>query len=377
MVLPMKYLLIVLAVVSLFFLSLYSRSKKNVPVISRSRAVTPTPLSTLSPLSQETKSLFVAYWNVELNQEDLQSYSSLYYFGVAPSSEGRLIADQGRATIEEFANHAEGKDTYLVVRMLDSRIAQGIIKNKETSRTLINETLSIAKQYRFKGIALDIEIFNILDESVRNDINSFVQLYSFILQDNNLELVTLLYGDVFFRHRPYDVEFIGKHSDKILVMAYDFHKAIGEPGPNFPLSGRSKYGYDFQQMIDDFVKIVPAEKLGVIFGMYGYEWSVDEKKRPLKQARALSLKDIQKEFVEECTWKNCLVRRDPESAETEVNYVTEVEDPSQSTESVPFYRLLYHIVWFEDEESVRQKTKHVLSKGVGETAYWVWGYFEP
>jgi len=102
--------------------------------------------------------------------------------------------------------------------------------------------------------------------------------------------------------------------------------------------------------------------------MYGYDWSVDEKKRPIKPARALTLSELRKNFIEKCEWKDCIVKRDDTSAEMEVNYVESVKSGDE-------YVMNLHIVWFEDEESVRRKTEYLNSKGIGSIAYWAYGYF--
>jgi len=321
------------------------------------KAATPTPSA---KQDYNPKSfLFVPYWATDISLEDQRKYDSLYYFALSPGSNGSLLADEGMSKLEDFTSVASGQETYLVIKMTDSETAQTIISDSDSVARLIEETSSIVNKYKFKGIALDLEISNFLDSSLTGKINSFVQVFYNKLQDNNVNLHLIIYGDVFYRHRPYDVSYLARNSDLILVMAYDFHKSIGEPGPNFPLSRGSKYGYDFQQMTDDFLAVVPSEQLGVIFGMYGYDWSVDEQKRPLNRARALSLKDIRESFIDNCSWKNCTVKRDPLSAETEVNYVDSA----------------YHIVWFEDEGSTQVKKQYLKERGVGLTGYWVWGYF--
>ncbi len=371
----MKYLLLFAALFLIFIGGSFFLKKSDVPT----RTTVPQPLVVAEPtiMTRGVTStfVFVPYWDLQFTPQDTQSFDALYYFGVTPRGDGSLLKDEGYLNLTEFANKTNGKDTYLVIRMLDSAVSQSIIASPANTKRLIDESIVTAKEHGFAGIAIDIEIFNVTDSALEDKINTFVQLYSRQLQDESMKSSLLLYGDTFYRHRPYDVSFLGRTVDEVLIMAYDLHKSIGEPGPNFPLSGRARYGYDFQKMVEDFTSVVPPNKIGVVFGMYGYDWSVDEKKRPLKPAKALSLIDMKKEFVDECTWKNCLVRRDNESGETEVNYVTEVEDPSRSTPESPYYNLLYHVVWFEDESSASLKTEYLKTKGIEKTGYWVWGYF--
>ena len=101
-------------------------------------------------------------------------------------------------------------------------------------------------------------------------------------------------------------------------MAYDFSKASSGPGPNFPLGGQNIYGYDMGKMADDFLQVVPNQKLGVVFGLFGYDWPVDDKGNAIGQGQPLTDLQIQNKFLNGCSLKDCHIRQDPLSAETEV-----------------------------------------------------------
>lgn len=170
-----------------------------------------------------------------------------------------------------------------------------------------------------------------------------------------------LYGDNFYRSRPYEVAKLAEIADEIMLMSYDFHKSFGEPGPNFPLNGREKYGYDFKLMVSDFTQVVPPSKLSVIFGMFGYEWIVDDKGRPLKSATAVTLNQINDRYLPECTLKDCKITRDNESAETTITFL---DDQNRK-----------HIIWYEDTESMALKEKFIQQHGISKIGYWAYGYY--
>ncbi|PIS15543.1 hypothetical protein COT62_03145, partial [Candidatus Roizmanbacteria bacterium CG09_land_8_20_14_0_10_41_9] len=332
---------------------------ENSPTVSTQPTISNTP----------SQSLFVPYWSLDGEPIAADAYDKLYYFGITPGGDSRVAQEAGFQKLDTFASSiSQGKQTYLVLRMTDSETNSTILETSEQWPQLARETIDIVKKYNFSGLALDLESSNILDSGMIDKINRFVELFSSELKKENILFSFILYGDVFYRKRPFDVSHISSLTDELLVMAYDFHKSYGEPGPNFPLDGRASYGYDLKKMTEDFLKIVPSEKLTVIYGMYGYDWSVDEKKRPIKPARALTLSELRKNFIEKCEWKDCIVKRDDTSAEMEVNYVESVKSGDE-------YVMNLHIVWFEDEESVRRKTEYLNSKGIGSIAYWAYGYF--
>ena len=62
-------------------------------------------------------------------------------------------------------------------------------------------------------------------------------------------------------------------------------KATVNRDPNFPFQDKNKWGYDFQQMISDFSADIPSEKLTIIFGMYGYDWTPQRAGNAAKEGR--------------------------------------------------------------------------------------------
>lgn len=323
----------------------------------------------------EKRSIFVPYWDLA-NLSSLTAYDRVMYFGLTPTVNGFNTKDaayQGLGTLVKGV--PQGKEVYVTVELFNNNSTKEILESREIQQKIIADIIDIVNQYKLRGVALDLEINDIVDTTVKDNISNFVQLLYISLKTNNSRLLVALYGDLFYRKRPYDVSSLAKNSDEIMVMAYDFHKAGGEPGPNFPLSGRDNYGYDFREMVDDFLQFVPPQKLSIVFGMFGYVWEVDQKKRPLKPARALSYLDIKKQFLDNCIWKDCLVRRDAQSAETEIDYITDYTDPDPVTNPDKLITPLGHIVWFEDQASVNKKIEYLNSKPIGSVIYWVWGYF--
>jgi len=358
--------LIVLFFVTLVIVFFVFFSKRPASIIPEKRTTENSPTVSTQPTISNTpsQSLFVPYWSLDGEPIAADAYDKLYYFGITPGGDSRVAQEAGFQKLDTFASSiSQGKQTYLVLRMTDSETNSTILETSEQWPQLARETIDIVKKYNFSGLALDLESSNILDSGMIDKINRFVELFSSELKKENILFSFILYGDVFYRKRPFDVSHISSLTDELLVMAYDFHKSYGEPGPNFPLDGRASYGYDLKKMTEDFLKIVPSEKLTVIYGMYGYDWSVDEKKRPIKPARALTLSELRKNFIEKCEWKDCIVKRDDTSAEMEVNYVESVKSGDE-------YVMNLHIVWFEDGVSQEENR---ISKQQGDRKYCVLG----
>lgn len=326
---------------------------------STQSVVSPTLITPKKPVSTEITHamIFIPYWNIPSNPG--LEYDSLIYFGVAPGADGSLKEDTGMANIDRFINNtSSSKKRYLTIRMLDTETNIAILDNLEAQQKLIQEITDIAKDYDFDGVVLDLEMSVIPFSNTQQDISGLALMISDELHQNDLELMIAIYGDTFYRGRPYDVSYLGTLADKVLIMAYDFHKSRGEPGPNFPFDRKGEY--DFQQMVQNFSKSVDSDKLTVIFGMYGYDWTLGEQGLPLKTAQAIPLHEIESDILPDCTGE-CAVSTDRVSLETKVTY-SDAEGYD-------------HVLWFEDEDSVKVKTKYLEEQGIGSIGFWVWGYF--
>lgn len=332
---------------------------------SSTRVATPPRVYNTSERTQreEVASVFVPYWVLTETPLEVSKYQKVLYFGIVPEENGTInTTEPGHTKLSKFnRNLPAGTDTYLVLRMLDSDTNFTIIESQSNKKRLIFETIQLAQKHDFSGVVLDLELSALPFDSVVKNITRFVTEFNQTAKKSDISFSMTMYADAYYRFRPYNIAEIGKQVDTLYLMSYDFHKARGNPGPNFPFSGKEIYGYDFQKMITDFRKDIPKEKLSVIFGMYGYDWKVDAKGKSEGQAKSLSLYKIKQHFIDVCTVRNCKYSRDSLSAESKILYTDESGSP--------------HIIWYEDEESVKKKQAYLKETGITKFSYWAYSYF--
>ncbi len=324
--------------------------------------------------AKKEQSIFIPSWTIdEIEPEKIKEYCPLIYFGT-------------KEKVDDFLSLTEN-DFFCQDRYYTLKVEE--IREKENWSNQLADLANFLKEKQFTGWVLDLEISGLLSSQSQEKINRMVETFYQQGKKVNFKSYIALYGDFFYLKRGYDLPFFVENSDGIMVMAYDFSKSYGQPGPNFPFSGREKYGYDFQTMIDDFLQFVSKEKLTVIFGMYGYDWQVDEKERPLNQAKPLTLNQIREKFLSssmqhfdndrsknvakefECVIDNCIIKRDQMAKEVEINYIITSDQPDENG----VYRIDYHIVWFEDEESVKIKKDYLKQRGINKISFWAITYF--
>lgn len=349
---------LVVAVYAAAFIFYVKKIEKKAVV----KKATSQPTPTIIKKVKTSSSIFIPYWDLPKAPTDIFSYDGVIYFGLTVDRSGINTYDQGYQNLSQFNAVTEGRShRFITVRMTDSDQSVAVLGDEKWQRSIIEDAITIAHKNGMSGIVLDLELSGLFDSNTTAQINSFVQYFYTQTKTNNIGLYMTIYGDTFYRKRPFNIAQLNSYVDGFYVMAYDLHKPLGEPGPNFPLTGKEKFGYDMETMISDYLQYVPAEKLNIVFGMYGYDWIVDENKKPIKAAKSVDLKTIQSTLVDNCPWKNCTNIEDKRAKEWEVDYIDQY--------------LNYHIVWYENEASVQAKKEFLKTQGIGETTYWVYGYF--
>ncbi len=355
-----KILLLATVIIGSFLLWNVAKPEDVRNVVQKSQREN-TTVTSITPQKSEKEYLFIPYWSFSRNIVTNSEYS-LIYFGVGVNTRGLEFNDRGYENLTNFLSLTpNASERILAIRMVDKTINAEVIKNNLLEEKIASQAVDLAVKNKFDGVLLDYETSAFGFDSTTKNILSFYKLFSKKTHDSGLKFYVTLYGDTYFRSRPYDIKAIGEVSDKVIVMAYDFSKSSGNPGPGFPLSGREKYGYDFQKMVEDYQKDVSNSKLVVALGYFGYDWKVDSKDIAVAAGIPLTTSEISKEFIDKCGFRDCNLVRDPNTLEAYIKYI---DDSGER-----------HIVWFEDEQSINKKKQFLRSKGIVETGAWAYSYY--
>lgn len=358
----MKRLLMLIVLISIGGLIFWNQSR-GTESVQETKTQDKSETQVLGKETEEVRAIFVPYWTFGSQPLETEEFNELIYFGVAADSSGIDESDPGFEKIQDFIDVSDkSKKRFLTIRMLDQDENSKVLKSPAAQNKIISESLGLVDEYGFDGVVLDLETSSLSFESVVENITNFNKaFYQAAKKDKKLYYVAL-YGDTYYRARPYDIKAIGQNSDRLLIMSYDFHKARGNPGPNFPLAGRSTFGYDFKTMISDYLKEAPAGKLVPVFGYFGYDWPVTSGGNAEANGTAKSLNLIKSNFIDSCSQTECKWVRDQVSGETKVTYTDEEGEN--------------HVIWFEDEKSVEAKQKFLKEKGINSFGAWAYSYFD-
>lgn len=314
-----------------------------------------------SGISTKQTFQFVPYWTLEATSV-LPSGTHYIYFGIIPTTGGIDLTGEAYRKLPIFIDQiGPEQEKLLAVQMINNAVNESVLRNQTMQKNIMDQTLQVVKKNRFDGVVLDFEFSALAFPSITNTITQFITTFAQAVHQEHKKFFVTLYGDVFYRVRPFNVSLIGQKSDGIFIMAYDFHKAAGDPGANFPLIKGAADDYDFTTMLADFTRRVSPDKLIVTFGMFGYDWKVSEKGQSITPGIPVSTLQIQQNIIASCSQLHCILFHDPLSAETEITY----SDTQKQN----------HIVWYEDTNSVNKKMEVVQKAGITNTAFWAYGYY--
>ncbi|MGC5324988.1 glycosyl hydrolase family 18 protein [Brevibacillus sp. SYSU BS000544] len=218
----------------------------------------------------------------------------------------------------------------------DSNIAHQVLTNPKAKKNLIKNMVSLVKKNKYKGINIDFEA--VLPDD-RTAMTKFVEDVAKTMKANGF--LTMVSVPAKSLDDPsdewtgaFDYEALGKAADFIQVMTYDEHGVWGEPG-----SVASNPW--IESTLDFAITYVPSEKVLMGIPEYGNDWNLSD---PTNKSNAV---------VE---WKDML-KLIAATGATPVRDTVSGSMYFTYTDSNGYE----HVVWYEDETSITQKTHYTLT----------------
>ncbi len=141
-----------------------------------------------------------------------------------------------------------------------------LFRNAKASETFMDSLIEKLKKDHAQGVNIDIEELEAKDTEAYV---TWLETFADALHREHL----LLSVDVPLNDEAFDFEAIGKICDLMVLMAYDQSYTTSKPGP---IASQDW----FEEGLEDKLKQVPANKLIVALGTYGYDWNVSKPKSP-------------------------------------------------------------------------------------------------
>lgn len=252
--------------------------------------------SLISPLSefkaQQNKEVFgfAPYWNLnKLNNIDFSVLTTLAYFDVPVDGLGNMdtegygyqtfLGDQATNLFKKA--HANGTRVVLTLTQMNNADIESLMDNPDGQDNLIQNVTSLVKKRGVDGVNVDFEYTGDPGAGYRNEFSDFVYNLTNKIHKEipNSQVTVSVYASAVKDPKIYDIKKIAQVSDGVFMMAYDFATASADQVmPTDPLNGHKegKYWYDISTAVDDFLKVMPSNKLILGLPWYGYDYPVDK-----------------------------------------------------------------------------------------------------
>ncbi len=368
----MRFVIAVLIIIAVFFVSLILRSSLTANHLSSRVYLSPVPQLSPQTLSAQTENHkkvfgFLPFWTLkDINSENLKNVDTIYYFSLPVKSDGGFdAADPGFTRLPELAklNRKFG----ITISCMDQDAIAAVINNPAKRQKVITNTLKLIKLHNYLNfdVNLDFEYIGPPPAYMTENFNNFVRDFSAEIHKNNGSFSIAALSDSVRKVRLYDIKTLSKSADYIIVMAYDFTR-LNSPaaGPVAPLFGREKYEYDVYSTVSDYLRESAPYKIVLGVPFYGYEWPVLDNQPNSFVLGASSFGpalSTYKRTLETISKNKSSVNFDDHSKSPWFSYF----DKDSRT---------WRQVWFENERSLSLKLDLINQANLAGLAIWALGY---
>jgi peptidoglycan-N-acetylglucosamine deacetylase len=234
----------------------------------------------------------------------------------------------------------------------DGNLIHDILTDAPKRKIFISNLIDTLTKYNLQGINIDFE--KIIEKTNEPLSNFQKELYE-TFHARGL-LVT---QDVAPLDEDYNFEKLKVYNDYLILMAYDqFSDELSGPGP---ISGQKW----IEEALDDAAKKIPANKLILGIAGYGYDWSVDNKGKVLRDDSNKLIKPsvvTYSQALDKARLSKATVDFDNDNYNLHYTYSEEAKG-----------EIINHVVWFTCAATTYNIMRFADEYGTAGTALWVIG----
>ena len=334
---------------------------------------------------------FLPYWNLDNSKYlHFDLLSEVFFFSLTADENGQIIkivnneTDPGwrwwsSPTIQNLIAKTQitGGKFGLTIAMHKNKTLESFLDNPSAQKTLINNLIQIVESNKIDGINLDFEYDGKPDDKYQSKFTNFAKelTSTFRTQSPKTELSIDFFPLSIEKPRLYDVASLAPLFDKVIVMSYDYYSGSSDlAGPVAPIFGyiaspsadQTSYFFDVNTTYNDYLKVVPKEKLIMGVPYYGWDYPVEDNTTPL--SKVLPQND-QNGYSEVISYGRARTNTDLKAENCQWN------DTAKATRcTYTDSNKIQREVWLEDNKSIEIKFDFAKTNNLGGIAIWTLGY---
>ncbi len=327
-----------------------------------------------SATSYRTHSLvgYYAYWmKGAWIDMDLRVYDRIVFFTTTPGSDGRMQARNGwpHAWVG-LLTRADSLDIPVVpaLALLEPDSIKSLFSSHDAISNLLETSLLLIEESKGMGVHLDIELFESVTDSLRDNFISFTDSLAEQALRRWPDAMLSMFTPAFDNDGLYDLSRIHEGYKQLMVQGYDLHWQTGpQSGPVSALKGWG--GANWESIVDRYRNEgLDDSRLVMTIPYYGYEWPVES------DSVGSSTKGTAK--ITTFAAVDSLVL-----PQYRINIQSRINQHGLQRDSVsgsPFYSFSdssgFWQGWFEDTHSLEQKYSFIKEAGLKGVATFPMGY---
>lgn len=327
---------------------------------------------------------FLPFWRIgQIDSLYLNSLTEIAFFSLTTDRFGNFVktTDDGFAEpgwhkfrsplFTQLRVRQSGRQQKLTmtIALMDREEIISFLDSSAAQTNLINNIITLSKGYQIDGLNIDFEYSGIPPKQTMAQFSQFIKTLRQTLNQEikPIKLSVDVHADSLIRARLQNIADLAAHVDYLVIMAYDFFRINSAySGPVAPLYSGDTYDYSVSQTVNDFLNIVPANKLILGIPFYGYEWQTSsdlQNSQTISGSGAIaSYQRVKKIINEQCPAPeaNCQFSWD-EPANSP--YLIYQPDPYSIRQ-----------IYYENEKSISAKIALARHHNLAGIAFWALGY---
>ena len=334
---------------------------------------------------------FLPYWRLDDTKYlRFDLVSEVFFFSLSVDENGQIIkivdneTDPGwrwwsSPAIQNLIAKTQitGGKFGLTIAMQKNKTLESFLNNPSAQKTLTSNLIQIVESDKIDGLNLDFEYDGEPDDKYKSEFTNFAKelTSTFRTKSPKTELSIDFFPLSIEKPRLYDVASLAPLFDKVIVMSYDYYSGSSEvAGPVAPIFGyiaspsadQTSYFFDVNTTYNDYLKVVPKEKLIMGVPYYGWDYPVEDNTTIL--SKVLPQND-QNGYPEVISYGR---------ARTNTNLKAENcqwDDTAKATWcAYTDSNKIQREVWLEDNRSIEIKFDFAKTNNLGGIAIWTLGY---
>lgn len=257
--------------------------------------------------------------------------------GTTPSAAVKKAHASGGTALALIHNYVDGQ--------FNRNVVHNILANPAVRSKTIGNILSVVKKGGFDGVNIDFENIGPKDRKLFNE---FIKELTQVFHKNGYQVTISVPAKTYDAATgwggAFDYKFLGGTVDRVMLMTYDEHWFGGSPGPV------ASIGW-VEQVTRYAVSQIPADKVLLGLGVYGYEWEPGAG-RSVRSLPASTALKVASQFGAKIKWDN--------------------------SAQVPYFyywpKGVKRVVWFESNNSAAFKMNLVNKYDLAGVAVWRLGF---